>query len=98
MVHNIAVPKNDEKNEIIHKLKCLACFCVSSLKAVDKGVNYEQNGVSAILADNTVPVRLFGQHFTNQTIVRFVRDVRSRGADCEETDATEAYAVIKTNK
>lgn len=64
------------------------------MKAVDKGVNYEQNGVSAILADNTVPIRLFGQHFTNQTIVRFVRDVKSRGTECDETDATEAYAVI----
>ncbi|ODN06181.1 Metal transporter CNNM2 [Orchesella cincta] len=63
------------------------------MSAVDKGVSYEQNGVSTILADNAVPIRLFGQHFTNQTVVRFVRDVKSRGADCDDMDATDAHPV-----
>ncbi|CAL8077505.1 unnamed protein product [Orchesella dallaii] len=63
------------------------------IEAVDKGVSYELNGISSILKDSAVPIRLFGQHFTNQTIVRFVRDVKSRGADCDDMDATEAHPV-----
>jgi len=58
-------------------------------------VSYELNGVSTILGDNSVPIRLFGQHFTNQTVVRFVKDVKSRGADCDDMEATEAHPVIK---
>lgn len=65
----------------------------SLLQTVDKGVNYEQNGVSAILADSIVPIRLFGQHFTNQTMVMFVNDVKSRGAECEDTEASVPYVV-----
>lgn len=63
------------------------------IEGTDKGISYEENGVSAILAGNSVPIRLFGQHFGNQTIIRFVKDVKSRGADCDDNDGTGAYPV-----
>lgn len=47
-----------------------------------KPVNYDEKGISVILADSGAVIRLFGDRFTKHTIIRFVTEMRTRGEDC----------------
>ena len=60
---------------------------------MEKGVTYEDGGVSAILADVPTTIRLFGWGFSNRTEVRFATELKSYEEDCDDTSSTRAYPV-----
>ena len=61
----------------------------------EKGVTYEEHGVSTILADFSARIRLFGKDFTNFTVVKFVTEKQNRGEDCDDTPSSKTYTVEK---
>jgi len=50
-----------------------------------------------ILANVPVPIRLFGQRFTNDTIVRFTTEVGEKAQDCNDLPSSKDYAVSLEN-
>jgi len=61
-----------------------------------KPVSYD-NGVSSILANSEVTIRLFGERFTQHTIIRFVTERLPRGSDCDDISSTKGFFVcLKT--
>lgn len=60
---------------------------------VSKGVSYEHNGVSVLLAEASAVIRLFGDRFTKDTVIRFVTEDGIRGTDCDDLTSTKSFAV-----
>jgi len=67
-------------------------------QAVEKGVSYGNFGISEILAEVPVSIRLFGSKFSNHTVVRFATELKIRGADCDDTSSTKTYPVSRCLK
>jgi len=67
------------------------------IEEVSNGVGYEggSNGISIILADNEATVRLYGERFSKNTIIRFVTEEGARGSDCDDLPSTKQFHVSK---
>lgn len=63
------------------------------VEEVDKGVHYEDEGVSVILSNKEATIRLFGEGFTQHTIIRFVTQRMERGMDCDDVSSTRNFQV-----
>ncbi|XP_021952721.1 metal transporter CNNM4 [Folsomia candida] len=57
-----------------------------------KPVTYE-NAVSVIVAESEAVIRLFGEGFGPNMVVKFVTDVRKAGSDCDFLSSTRSFVI-----
>ncbi|KAK2712702.1 hypothetical protein QYM36_011403 [Artemia franciscana] len=53
------------------------------VEVVDKGVEFDANGSSIILADTDAVIRLYGENFSEDSQIRFVNGLKDRGEICD---------------
>jgi hypothetical protein len=66
------------------------------VEKVSKEVSYEKY-VSVILADSEATIRLFGDRFSKNTMVRFTTESGTKGTDCDDVSATKTFHVSQNS-